>query len=112
MLFVPCLTLFIDLEKNINSNKEAKNASNKKNLPESDNPLDAMLNDMINDSSEVTPTSKGTCPTCGRPVMGEAVAALGKVWHRGRFFADPSVIDLFPEKSNKTQLLRALCVYY
>lgn len=103
------------MEKNINSNKEAKNASNKKNLPESDNPLDAMLNDMINDSSEVTPTSKGTCPTCGRPVMGEAVAALGKVWHRGRFLPTPtgaSVIDLFPEKSNKTQLLRALCVYY
>ena len=43
-----------------------------------------MLEDMINtDSLGVTPTSKGTCPTCNRPVMGEAVAALGKVWHRG-----------------------------
>lgn len=78
--------LLKDLEKNINSNKEAKQASTKKNIPQSDNPLDAMLNNMINDSSEVTPTSKGTCPTCGRPVMGEAVAALGKVWHRGTFY--------------------------
>jgi hypothetical protein len=30
-------------------------------------------------------TSKGICPTCNRPVMGEAVAALGKVWHREHF---------------------------
>ena len=36
-------------------------------------------------NSGVTPTSKGTCPTCNRPVMGEAVAALGKVWHREHF---------------------------
>ena len=73
-----------DLEKNITEAKRASASKKKDEVKSEENPLDAMLEDMINtDSLGVTPTSKGTCPTCNRPVMGEAVAALGKVWHRG-----------------------------
>ena len=53
----------------------------KSSASKADNPLDEMFGDM--EGLGVAMTSKGTCPTCGRPVMGEAVAALGKVWHRG-----------------------------
>lgn len=81
--------LLKDLEKNITEAKRASASKKKDDSKSSDpaaNPLDAMLDDMINtDALGVTPTSKGTCPTCNRPVMGEAVAALGKVWHREHF---------------------------
>ena len=79
--------LFLDLEKNIHEAKRASEGKKKDGRDSEENPLDAMLDDMINtDNLGVTPTSKGTCPTCNRPVMGEAVAALGKVWHRGECF--------------------------
>jgi len=78
--------LLKDLEKNIHEAKRASEGKKKDDRNSEENPLDAMLDDMINtDNMGVTPTSKGTCPTCNRPVMGEAVVALGKVWHREHF---------------------------
>ena len=43
--------------------------------------LGALTGDL--NAKGITAKSKGDCPTCNRPVIGEATAALGKVWHPG-----------------------------
>jgi len=47
------------------------------------NDLDEMLKQMNTnlDAEGIRAASKGNCGGCGKPVMGEATTALGKVWH-------------------------------
>lgn len=51
------------------------------------NDLDEMLKQMNTnlDAQGIRAASKGNCGACGKPVMGEATTALGKVWHPEHF---------------------------
>lgn len=77
------------MDAQITINKETK----KKAEPtapkgaDSENPLDEMLGALTEDlnAKGIAAKSKGICPTCNRPVIGEAIAALAKVWHPGLF---------------------------
>jgi len=74
------------LDAQITINKEAKQKDENAPKGNSDNPLDDMMELLTGDlnAKGITAKSKGECPTCKRPVIGEAIAALGKVWHPGK----------------------------
>lgn len=79
---------FLDeLDAQITINKESKKKDENGRNSTSDNPLDDMLGELTGDLNKkgITAKSKGTCPTCKKPVIGEAIAALAKVWHPEHF---------------------------
>ena len=80
----------LELDAQITINKETKKKSEPVSVKgvASENPLDEMLGALTDDLSAkgIAAKSKGTCPTCNRPVIGEAIAALAKVWHPGNIF--------------------------
>lgn len=80
-------SLIDELDAQITINKEAKQKDENGTKVNSDNPLDDMLEHLTGDlnAKGITAKSKGECPTCKRPVIGEAIAALGKVWHPEHF---------------------------
>ena len=95
------------------SNKKLEASAWHKPPPKSDNPLDDMLGELTDDLAQrvsfiiesffeieiviamlryslkeikgIHAKSKGECPTCNRAVIGEAIAALGRVWHPEHF---------------------------
>jgi len=81
--------LIDELDAQITINKETKKKSEPAAVKgvDSENPLDEMLGALTDDLSAkgIAAKSKGICPTCNRPVIGEAIAALAKVWHPEHF---------------------------
>lgn len=79
-------SLIDELDLQITKNQTAKDSSNAK-VVLTDNPLDDMLGELTGDLAArgIHAKSKGECPTCGRAVIGEAIAALGRVWHPEHF---------------------------
>lgn len=49
--------------------------------------LDSMIGDLESDMNRhgVDTTTKGDCGACGRPIVGQVVAALGKMYHPEHF---------------------------
>lgn len=80
-------SLIDELDAQITINKESKKKDENSSKTNSDNPLDDMLGTLTDDLNArgITAKSKGICPTCKRPVIGEAIAALAKVWHPEHF---------------------------
>jgi len=80
-------SLIDELDEQITKNQTNKRIDANVSHKQSDNPLDDMLGELTDDlaSRGIHAKSKGECPTCNRAVIGEAIAALGRVWHPEHF---------------------------
>lgn len=65
----------------------AKNGSGVLYRPPDSNDLDLMIGDLESDLNRqgITATNKGDCGSCGRPIIGQVVTALGKIFHPEHF---------------------------
>lgn len=56
--------------------------------PAGSSDLDALLGNLTNQMNNIdssNPASRGTCGTCGQPILGEVVTALGRTYHPEHF---------------------------